>query len=228
MPRSPLISRGFATASSAVVNLAYPREAIPRPLDGFGFVVPHVERRNIIACSYSSMKYAGRAPAGHALLRVFVGGALRSELTTLSDEETFAIVRAELRDLLGIEEDPLFQTVARYPESMPQYELGHLDRITRIEAHVAATLQTGDRRQRLPRRRDSGLHRQRRAGRRGPVLIHRSPGRRGRCVATRSPMFLETYGFAYPVHRGCHTAPLRRHVDATCTVSTLCLMCRWR
>ncbi len=123
-------------ASSAVVNLAYPREAIPNPLDGFGFVVPHVEKRNIIACSYSSMKYAGRAPAGFALLRVFVGGALRAEVAELSDDKISAAVRKELRELLGIRQEPSITTIQRYPASMPQYELGHLERVQRIENRI--------------------------------------------------------------------------------------------
>ncbi|PYO58792.1 MAG: protoporphyrinogen oxidase, partial [Candidatus Rokuibacteriota bacterium] len=63
-------------ASSATVTLAYRRADIAHPLDGFGFVVPHVERRPIVACTFSSVKYPGRAPAGHVLLRVFLGGAL--------------------------------------------------------------------------------------------------------------------------------------------------------
>jgi oxygen-dependent protoporphyrinogen oxidase len=123
-------------ASSAVVNLAYPREAIPNPLDGFGFVVPHVEGRKIIACSYSSMKYARRAPAGFALLRAFVGGALSAELTALSDDEMSGAVRAELADILGVQTAPLFTTVSRHPESMPQYEVGHLQRLARIEGRL--------------------------------------------------------------------------------------------
>ena len=123
-------------ASSAVVNLAYPRETIPHPLDGFGFVVPHVEGRKIIACSYSSLKYARRAPAGFALLRAFVGGALSAALADLSDDQMQAAVRDELADLLGIVGEPRFVTVARYPESMPQYEVGHLGRVGRIEERL--------------------------------------------------------------------------------------------
>ncbi len=124
-------------ASSAVVTLAYPREAIPHPLDGFGFVVPHVEGRNIIACSYSFLKYAGRAPVGVALLRAFVGGALRSEISRLPDNEMTAAVCSDLRDILGIVTEPTFATVARYPNAMPQYELGHLERVERIENRAA-------------------------------------------------------------------------------------------
>lgn len=125
-------------ASSAVVNLAYPRESIPHPLDGFGVVIPHVEKRDIIACSFSSMKYANRAPAGAALLRVFVGGALRAAMMDRGDDEIVATVRKELRSLLGIEKEPSFTTITRYPSSMPQYEMGHLDRVGRIERGVGA------------------------------------------------------------------------------------------
>ncbi len=129
---------GIAYASSAVVNLGYRRESIPNPLDGFGFVVPHVEGRRIIACSFNSMKYAGRAPSGHALLRAFVGGALRASMLERSDEEIFAAVREELRDLLSIGDPPELQTITRYPSSMPQYQLGHLARVERIESRSAA------------------------------------------------------------------------------------------
>lgn len=125
-------------ASSTVVNLAYPREQIPHPLDGFGFVVPHVEGRRIIACSFSSMKYARRAPAGYALLRTFVGGALSAELSNLSDSETVGAVRDELRDILGVTAAPMMTVVSRYPDSMPQYEVGHLRRLERIEMRAAA------------------------------------------------------------------------------------------
>ncbi len=123
-------------ASSTVVNLAYPRESIPDPLDGFGFVVPHIEGRKIIACSYNSMKYPGRAPAGFVLLRAFVGGALTAELADLDDGDLVAAVRDDLRDLLRIEEAPTFTVVSRYPDSMPQYALGHLARVDRIEQRV--------------------------------------------------------------------------------------------
>lgn len=128
----------IAYASSAVVNLAYPREAIPHPLDGFGFVVPHVEKRRIIACSYSFLKYARRAPAGFALLRCFVGGALSTAMANLADDEMVHAVRDELRDILGIATAPSMTIVSRYPDSMPQYEVGHLRRLERIERRVAA------------------------------------------------------------------------------------------
>jgi len=129
---------GITYASSATINLAYKREDIPHPLDGFGFVVPFIERRSLIACTFSSVKFPGRAPQGHALLRAFVGGALQPEMFELSQDELISRVRADLRDLLGIAQAPLFTEVSRWERSMPQYHLGHLERIKRIKERLAA------------------------------------------------------------------------------------------
>jgi oxygen-dependent protoporphyrinogen oxidase len=123
-------------ASTATVNLAYRRADIPHPLDGFGFVVPFIERRATLACTFSSIKFAGRAPEGHALLRAFVGGALQPEMFALAEDQMLAAVRADLRALLGIQAPPLFAQVAKWPRSMAQYHLGHLDRVTRINEHL--------------------------------------------------------------------------------------------
>src|SRR5262249_53603835 len=118
-------------------NLAFRRDQIPHPLNGFGFVVPHRENRKIIACSFSSVKYAGRAPSGHVLLRAFVGGSLQEELFSLDDNEMEQVVRRELAAFLGIQAAPLFVHIARYPQSMPQYRVGHLRLIETIEERVA-------------------------------------------------------------------------------------------
>jgi oxygen-dependent protoporphyrinogen oxidase len=119
-------------ASSATINLAYKRADIPHPLDGFGFVVPFIERRSLIACTFSSVKFAGRAPEGQALLRAFVGGALQPEIFELSEAELLARVRADLHDLLGIKQAPLFAEVSKWARSMPQYHVGHMERAKRI------------------------------------------------------------------------------------------------
>ncbi len=126
--------RGIEYASSATVTLAYRREDIPHPLDGFGFVVPAIERRAIVACTFSSLKYPNRAPAQFALLRTFVGGALQPELFAQDDAAMVASVRRELGDLLGVRAAPELSRVARYPNAMPQYHVGHLDRMARITA----------------------------------------------------------------------------------------------
>lgn len=128
---------GIAYSSAATVNLAYRREHIPHPLNGFGFVVPRVENRSIIAGTFSSVKYAGRAPEGHVLLRAFVGGALQEELFSLDDTTMEHIVRQELGQLLGVQAAPLFVRISRYPHSMPQYLVGHLTLVEQIEKRVA-------------------------------------------------------------------------------------------
>ncbi|HEX6185841.1 MAG TPA: protoporphyrinogen oxidase [Pyrinomonadaceae bacterium] len=123
-------------ASTATVNLAYRRETIAHPLDGFGFVVPFVERRATLACTFSSVKFNARAPEGHALLRAFVGGALQPEMFGLDDERMVEAVRRDLRDLLGVEAPPLFAHVERWPRSMAQYHLGHAARVARVRERL--------------------------------------------------------------------------------------------
>lgn len=122
--------------SAATVTLAYRCEDIPNGLHGFGLVAPASEGRKIIACSFSSVKYPGRAPAGYELIRAFVGGALQPLLFGQSDHDMETDVRKELEALLGIQAPPLFCRIHRHPHSMPQYLVGHLDRVRRIEAQL--------------------------------------------------------------------------------------------
>jgi oxygen-dependent protoporphyrinogen oxidase len=128
--------RAIEYASSVVALAGYRNEQLSRPLEGFGFVVPDVERRDILAVSYSSQKYEGRAPSGHVLLRVFMGGAGRPDLLAQCDEALRAIVDRELGALLGASGEPTLWQVQRWPSAMPQYHVGHLDRVARIEALV--------------------------------------------------------------------------------------------
>jgi oxygen-dependent protoporphyrinogen oxidase len=125
-------------ASSATVTLAYPRAAIRHPLDGFGFVVPRVEGRQILACTFSSVKYPGRAPAGLALLRTFIGGALQADLLAREDRALVALAEADVASLLGITGRPILSRVWRHPRAMPQYDVGHLDRVAALEARLAS------------------------------------------------------------------------------------------
>jgi oxygen-dependent protoporphyrinogen oxidase len=120
----------------AVVSLGFRRTQISHPLDGFGFVVPENERRRIIAGSFASLKFPGRAPDHHVLIRVFIGGALQPEMLKLQDDELIRIASDELADLLRITGSPVASDVARWPASMPQYYVGHLARVKRIEQLV--------------------------------------------------------------------------------------------
>jgi oxygen-dependent protoporphyrinogen oxidase len=124
-------------AGCAVVSLGYKRNQIAHPLDGFGFVVPHVERRRIIAASFSSQKFPGRAPSDAVLIRVFIGGALQPELLDLPDTDLRQLAFEELATLLHISGAPVLTDIARWPRSMPQYHVGHLDRVERIEQLAA-------------------------------------------------------------------------------------------
>jgi oxygen-dependent protoporphyrinogen oxidase len=128
---------GIPYAGAATVTLAYRRGDIRHPLDGFGFVVPQVERRPVIAGTFSSVKYPGRAPDGHALLRVFMGGALNESALDADDAALIDTACAQLRELLGVTSAPLFTRVARYPRAMPQYHVGHATRAEAIERAVA-------------------------------------------------------------------------------------------
>jgi oxygen-dependent protoporphyrinogen oxidase len=125
-------------ASSATVSLGYRRADVPHPLDGFGFVVPHAEGRALLAGTFSSVKYPGRAPEGSVLLRAFLGGALGEAALAGDAAELADRARRDLRDALGIVAAPLLTRVHAHPLSMPQYRLGHLDRIETLERRLAA------------------------------------------------------------------------------------------
>jgi oxygen-dependent protoporphyrinogen oxidase len=107
------------------------------PLDGFGFVVPLRERLPILSGSFSSVKFAGRAPEDHVLFRVFIGGSARPDLVEADDETLFRVAESELRALLGIAGGPELREVVRWRQVMPQYEVGHLERVASIESRVA-------------------------------------------------------------------------------------------
>lgn len=125
-------------AGCSVAVLGYRREQIKHPLTGFGFVAPRIEQRKIIAGSMASVKFAGRAPDGKVLLRVFIGGALQPELNALDDTGMERLVRGELQELIGAEGDPEFCQVVRWLGVMPQYHVGHLDLVAKIDAAAAA------------------------------------------------------------------------------------------
>ena len=129
--------RGIPYASSVIVNLAYRRDQIQHPLDGFGVVVPAIENRSILAASFSNVKFPCRAPAGTVLMRVFIGGATQPELCDLDDDALTELVSQELGELIGVSGDPLLSRIARHPRAMPQYILGHLERVEAIRRKLA-------------------------------------------------------------------------------------------
>lgn len=123
-------------ASSAVVIQAYRKDDIGVDIDGFGFVVPRIEGSSIIACSFSSEKFPGRAPEGYTVMRVFVGGAVSPESYVPDDGRMAETVSAELSVILGIRSKPLFTIVKRYPNAMPQYHVGHMELVGKINEEI--------------------------------------------------------------------------------------------
>jgi len=119
--------------SCATISLGFRREQIGHALDGFGFVVPSIEERNILSASFSSIKYQGRAADDHVLIRAFLGGACQSKLLELDDEQIQDLVLQDLAELLTIRGKPTFSQVVRQMQAMPQYYLGHEQLVQRIE-----------------------------------------------------------------------------------------------
>lgn len=129
---------GIPYAGAVLAVAGYRLDQIARPPRSFGFVVPAVERRQILAASFSSLKFPGRAPDGRMLIRVFLGGAMRPDQLNLDDAQVLAIIRRELGELLGVTGDPELFRVHRWPKAMPQYHVGHLDRMARVADRLAA------------------------------------------------------------------------------------------
>jgi oxygen-dependent protoporphyrinogen oxidase len=119
------------------MSYGYRRDQLGNLPSGFGFVVPLVEGRRILAASFASEKFPHRAPDDQIIIRAFLGGALAPQLMERSDDELGAIAQSELADLLEITGQPLWTDVAKWPGSMPQYHIGHLDRVANIEARAA-------------------------------------------------------------------------------------------
>ncbi|HLF40624.1 MAG TPA: protoporphyrinogen oxidase, partial [Acidimicrobiia bacterium] len=125
-------------ASTATVSLAYRVDDLAAGAPaGFGFVVPRVENRQLIAATWSSVKWPGRAPAGQVLVRGYVGGIGREAVMDLDDEALVGLVRAELAALAGIRAHPVHADVGRYPAGMPQYTVGHGERVRRIRRELS-------------------------------------------------------------------------------------------
>jgi oxygen-dependent protoporphyrinogen oxidase len=120
------------------VALGYRRDQVGHPMTGTGFVVPRVERQALLAGTWISSKWPGRAPDGHVLMRGFLGGGRDPHRLESSDESLIDAARSELEDLLNIDGDPIVTRLFRFTKQSPQYEVGHLERVAAIEERLAA------------------------------------------------------------------------------------------
>jgi oxygen-dependent protoporphyrinogen oxidase len=125
-------------ASTATVAFGYRRGQIRHPLKGSGFVVPRVEPCPLLAATWVTSKWPGRAPEGHALIRGFLGGGRDPYRYQRSDDDLIEIARDALSRILGIDGDPVVTRLHRFHRQSPQYEVGHLPRVTAIEQRLSS------------------------------------------------------------------------------------------
>lgn len=128
---------GIAYNRIAVVALGYRQADVPFPLDGFGFIAPQATRRDLLGVQWCSSIYPERAPAGRVLLRALCGGWHRPEVAAWDDDRLLSAVRAELRLAMHLQAEPVFHRIVRWPRAIPQYHLGHRQRVAWIEQRAA-------------------------------------------------------------------------------------------
>jgi oxygen-dependent protoporphyrinogen oxidase len=124
-------------ASTATIAMAYPADKVTGAVEGFGFIVPRIEGRDLIAATWTSRKWPHRAPADQVLIRCYVGGVGRETILKSDDGELVAKVRAELSALCGMTAEPDYVEVNRWRKAMPQYTLGHLSRLAQLDAALS-------------------------------------------------------------------------------------------
>ena len=129
---------GIPYASTATVAFGYAADQVPHPMRGSGFVVPRVERAPLLAATWVTSKWPGRAPQGHVLLRAFLGGGRDPRRLERSDEELIATAREELTETMAMTGEPVFSRLYRWTRQSPQYEVGHLARVAAIERGLAS------------------------------------------------------------------------------------------
>ncbi|HEX4841623.1 MAG TPA: protoporphyrinogen oxidase [bacterium] len=132
VPDAAALLQQIPYASTATISLGYRERDVPT-MAGDGFVVARDERHHLTACTWVSTKWPGRAPAGFVLLRAYVGSARDPNILERSDDEIVALVRAELGAAMGLSADPVLTHIVRWPRSMPQYTIGHLDRLAAVK-----------------------------------------------------------------------------------------------
>jgi oxygen-dependent protoporphyrinogen oxidase len=135
-PNLAMLLKKIENASSVVINFLFRLQDLGEPIKGFGFVVPAIEKRSIIAVSAISAKYGNRAPQDMVMLRVFMGGSLNHDLNHLDEHDLKLVALSELNLYLKTKSDPIKVWVKRWPESMPQYKIGHRTLVAKIEEEL--------------------------------------------------------------------------------------------
>jgi protoporphyrinogen/coproporphyrinogen III oxidase len=120
-------------ASIAVVSLGYPNSAVSHSLDGFGFLIPRSEGLRTLGTVWNSSLFPNRAPDGHALLTSFIGGTTDPEAAKLPPDDLVSVVHKEIAPILQVRQPPVFTHVQLYARALPQYNVGHSDRIASLQ-----------------------------------------------------------------------------------------------
>jgi protoporphyrinogen/coproporphyrinogen III oxidase len=133
-PELSSLLTGIPYTTSITLSLGYRKNTFDHPLQGHGFLVPKIERKLMFGCTWVGNKFDYRVPANMVVLRCFLG----ADAMPLPDEALVEAARAELHSIMGLEAEPVFHNIARWPNSMAQYTVGHEQRIARIEELVRA------------------------------------------------------------------------------------------
>lgn len=139
-PKAAEILKQIKYVSTATVTLAYKKEGFSHALDGFGFVVPKCEGRSILACTWTSSKFPHRAPEGYVMLRCYLGGALQEDIAEKDESTLIALVKQDLKEIMGIEEEPVFCKAFHNRKSNVQYEVNHSQRIDALMQELESGL----------------------------------------------------------------------------------------
>lgn len=124
--------------TTSTVSMGFRLADVGQPFGGFGFVVPRKENRQITGCTWSSTKFNHRTPENHLLLRAFIGGPGHEHLAEQPDDDLVAMVREELRSMMGLQAEPVLTRIFRWTKANPQYFVGHLDRVRDMHAMCEA------------------------------------------------------------------------------------------
>jgi len=120
-------------SGTAIATFAFSKDQMRKKIRGMGFVVPKIENSPLLAGSFSSLKYRHRAPEDKLLIRIFAGGARAPEMAEIPDSELLPVLKREMNRVLHIQGEPELEVVAHWPRTMPQYHVGHLQRVEEIE-----------------------------------------------------------------------------------------------
>jgi oxygen-dependent protoporphyrinogen oxidase len=121
----------------AVVALGYRDPDAPNRPDGFGYIAPQRTRRDVLGVQWCSQIYPGRAPPGCVLWRALCGGIHRGDVCDWNDDDLGRVVHTEMKHVMGVTGEPVFREIVRWPRAIPQYVVGHPDRLARIDARAA-------------------------------------------------------------------------------------------